>query len=458
MRLFNESVKMTTRNRSASGRAPVKILLADTNWWANSARLAIGLAEVGCDLSAICRMPNHPLMKTRAVRRTFPYSAFSPLSALRAAIEQVDPDLVIPACDRSVGHLHELYGEAQVRGEAGCKIRTLIERSLGAPASYAIVSSRYMLLSIAQEEGIRVPQTRLVTRPAALEEWSKEPFPWVLKADKTWGGGGVWIVHSHEEAKSSLRQVEQLSRFSRAIKRLIVNRDPFWLRDWCVGSERDIIAQTYIDGKPANCTAVCWKGKVLAAIAVRVARTEGVTGPASIVHIVEGGEMLEAARRIVARLDLSGFCGFDFVEETSTGKAYLVEMNPRTAPPCHLRLGNGKDLAGALWAQLACRPLPKPTAETGAGLVAYFPQGLKNENEIPPGCFKDIPYEEPDLVSEMLNPFPDRTLLFRLAQFLSRRSAPAKVTYADVEGADGQNLSGVNQDTVQFERKVTAGN
>ena len=416
---------MASPNQTVSSPVPVKILLADTNWWANSARLAIGLAGVGCEVSAICRLPSHPLMKTRAVHRTFSYEAFSPVPALRAAIEQVDPDLVVPACDRSVGHLHELYGDAQVRGEAGLKMRALIERSLGAPASYAVVSSRYMLLSIAQEEGVRVPHTRLVSRPVALGEWrSKEPFPWVLKADRTWGGGGVRIVQSQEEAETSLRQLAQMSRFGRAIKRLIVNRDPFWLRDWWVGSERGIIAQAHIYGKPSNCTAVCWKGKVLAAIAVRVARSEGATGPASIVRIVEGGEMLEAARRIAARLNLSGFFGFDFVEETNTGQAYLIEMNPRIAPPCHLRLGNGRDLPGALWAQLACRPVPEPSPETGSDLVAYFPQGLRNENDIPPGCFKDIPRGEPELVAEMLNPFPDRTIFFRLAQRLARKSAP----------------------------------
>lgn len=426
---------MTSAKQTDSNPVPIKILLADTNWWANSARLAIGLAEVGCEVSAVCRMPNHALTKTRAVHRTFPYEAFSPVRALRAAIEQVDPDLVVPACDRSVRHLHELYGDAQVRGEQGRKMRALIERSLGAPASYTIVSSRYMLLSIAEEVGVRVPHTRLVTRPVALRQWQRyEPLPWVLKADGTWGGGGVRIVDSEAEAENSLRQLAQMSRFSRAIKRLVLNRDPFWLGDWWVGSERGIIAQSYIDGKPSNCTAVCWEGKVLAAIAVRVARSEGATGPASIVRIVEGGEMLEAACRIAARLKLSGFFGFDFVEETRTGNAYLVEMNPRIAPPCHLRLGNGKDLAGALWAQLAHRLVPDPSTEIGGDLVAYFPQGLKSESEIPPGCFKDIPHGEPDLVSEMLNPFPDRTFFFRLTQFFARRSVAAKINDSEVGG------------------------
>jgi|SRR5579872_3232032 len=444
---------MTTPDQTVSSPAVVKILLADTNWWANSARLAIGLAEVGCEVSAICRMPNHPLLKTRAVHRTFAYHAFSPVTSLRAAIEQGDPDLVVPACDRSVGHLHELYADAQVQGANGRKMRALIERSLGAPASYMVVSSRYTLLSIAQEDGVRVPRTRLVSRPAALDEWRRsEPFPWVLKAEGTWGGGGVRIVHSEEEAEQSLHQLAQISRFSRAVKRLVVNRDPFWLRDWRVGPARHIIAQEYIEGKPSNCTVVCWKGKVLAAIAVRVVRFDGATGPASIVRIVEGGEMLEAARRIAARLNLSGFFGLDFVEETQTGKAYLVEMNPRIAPPCHLRLSSGRDLAGALWAQLAGRAAPELTSDIGGDLVAYFPQGVKKGNDIPSGCFKDVPQGEPELVAEMLNPFPDRTFFFRFAQFLAQRSSGRVTSELESNGVNGKAPSVAHEKAVDSDR------
>jgi len=431
---------MTDFDQAIPSSVPLKILLADTNWWANSARLAIGLAEVGCEVSAICRTPNHPLLKTRAVHRVFPYEAFSPVSGLRAAIEQAEPDLVVPACDRSVVHLHELYADAQVRGVDGQKMRGLIERSLGAPASYSVVSSRYMLLSIAEASGVRIPRTRLVTRQAALDEWRrKESFPWVLKADRTWGGNGVRIVHSEDEAEQSLQQLAQMSRFSRAIKRLIINRDPFWLRDWRVGSARGIIAQSYVDGKPSNCTTVCWKGKVLAAIAVQVVRSEGPSGPASIVRIVEGGEMLDAARRIAAKLNLSGFAGFDFVEETGTGKAYLIEMNPRIAPPCHLRLRHGRDLPGSLWAQLAERPAPEPLREPGTDLVAYFPMAVKND--IPAGCYRDVPIGEPDLVAEMLNPFPDRTFFFRFAQFITQAPGSSDISEVSHGEASGKPLS-----------------
>ena len=416
---------MSQKNSKVSSSSNLRVLLADTNWWANSARLAIGLAETGCQVSAICPMPNHALTKTQAVQQTFPYRALRPIESLISAIEAVDPEIVIPSCDRSVRHLHELHKYAKSQGSAGLRTMALIERSLGLPASHPIVSSRYDLLALAREEGVRISDMSRVRSHEELESWrSREPYPWVLKADGTWGGGGVRVIHSAEEAERSLKQLEKMSRFTRSIKRLGVNRDPFWLREWWIHSKRSIIAQSYIQGRPANCSVVCWKGKILAGIAVEVVRSEGTTGPASVVCVVDNPEMMKAAERIAARLGLSGFFGLDFMIEDDSGHVYLIEMNPRLAPPCHLRLGKGRDLAGALWAQLAGRPSPEFPSVTESSLIAYFPQGLKDDGDFAEACYRDIPQGEPALVAEMLNPFPDRTFLFRMVEFLTRSGIP----------------------------------
>src|ERR1700683_3449421 len=105
--------KLKSRTTEA---AAAKVLLTDTNRWALSARLAIGLSQAGCEVSAICPAPGHALSKTRAVQRIFRYKGPCPLGSLAAAIEAVDPDIIVPCCDRSVEHLHELYAEARSRG------------------------------------------------------------------------------------------------------------------------------------------------------------------------------------------------------------------------------------------------------------------------------------------------------------------------------------------------------
>ncbi len=412
---------MNIQERNNDGPAKIRVLLTDTNRWGLAARLAIELAETGFEVFALCPSPNHALTKTSAVRRTFHYSALRSVDSLREAIEAVNPDIVVPACDRSVEHLHELYAQALAsNGEMNGTLE-LIERSLGSPDSYAIVSSRFRLIEVAREEGIRVPRCMRISGKEDLDAWSaQEPMPWVSKADGTWGGSGVRIVRTAEEAQIALTQLEQMARFTRAIKRFVVNRDAFHFRPWWNRSRRSIVAQSYVEGRPANCTVLAWKGRVLAMIGVEVVRSQGLTGPASIVRIVESEQMRFAAEKLTARLHLSGFFGLDFMIDASNGAAYLIEMNPRLAPPCHLRLDKGRDLVGALWAQMANQPAPAYPLLTQTSLVAYFPQGAHKQDEIPAACYLDKPTGAPELTEELLNPFPDRTLLFRLVQRLSR--------------------------------------
>ena len=261
-----------------------RVLLTDTDRRPYAARLAIVLSEVGCVVSAICSNQGHPLLRTRAARRLFAYSAIRPLDSLTHAIETVQPDMVIPCDDRGVRHLHELHAREFENGRSDSKLAVTIERSLGSPQSYSIVSSRHDLLRIAREEGLRVPRTELIASRSDLNAWrAEEPFPWVLKADETWGGRGVRVANSSEQGERFLDDVSRPFRLGRAIKRMVVNRDPFWLLPWWERRKPAVVAQAYVKGRPANCAVVCWEGKVLAGIGVEVLSAEGPTGPASVV-------------------------------------------------------------------------------------------------------------------------------------------------------------------------------
>jgi hypothetical protein len=415
------SQNVNTLESKAPAVSTTKVLLTDTNRWALAARLAISLSQAGCQVSAICP-PGHALLRTRAVQRTFRYSGLHPLESLTAAIEAVDPDIVLPSCDRGVEHLHELYARAQSRGTAGSKLAALIEHSLGSPVSHSTVSSRYKLLALAREEGLRVPNTSLVNTAEELESWrARESFPWVLKADGTWGGGGVKIVHTADQLQKSFAQLARMFRLGHALKRLVVNRDSFWLRPWWNRSQHALIAQSYIHGRPANCAVACWKGRVLAGIAVEVVTSNGLTGPASVVRVVDDSQMMVAAERIASRLGLSGYFGLDFMIEAGSGDSYLIEMNPRITPLCHLRLGKERDMPGALGAQLAGQPLQPAPPATQNEMIAYFPGAC--DSEMLQLCFQDIPQGEPELIQELLRPWPDRTLLFRLFNRLKLKSS-----------------------------------
>ena len=54
--------------------------------------------------------------------------------------------------------------------------------------------------------------------------------------------------------------------------------------------------------------------------------------------------------------------------------AFLIEMNPRSALPCHLRLGDGQDLIGALASEVGSKLAGIPADFASARAFAYFPQ------------------------------------------------------------------------------------
>jgi hypothetical protein len=112
--------------------------------------------------------------------------------------------------------------------------------------------------------------------------------------------------------------------------------------------------------------------------------------------------------------------------EANTGATYLIEMNARCTPVSHLRLGKDRDLAGALWAKLSGEPMQDRAAITQKNLIAYFPQAWMRKSEFLDSSFQDIPQDEPDLIKELLRPWPDRSLLYRLGHALTNGSVREK--------------------------------
>ncbi len=281
------------------------------------------------------------------------------------------------------------------------------------------------------------------TRPVRSADDLKSRYdgsslPWVLKADGTFGGRGVKVAHGLEQAKYFFLELSRLFGTGRVLKRLCVNRDPFWLRPWWNRVKPPVVIQSYIQGRPANCAVVCSRGKVLAGFGVEVVSADGLTGPASVVRVVENPEMMRCAGRIAGRLGLSGFFGLDFMIEDGSGDLYLIEMNPRCTPLCHLRLGKGRDMVGALLAQLSGQPLPETPPVTHNDMIAYFPQAWTSKSEFLQSSFQDIPQGEPELIRELLQPWPDRSFLFRASNWLHRVThveAPVGVNKSSDYGA-----------------------
>ena len=381
------------------------VLLSATSCWYPTARLTMALASAGCQVEALC--PRfHPLRKTRAARRAHLYQGIAPLISLERAMAITRPDFVISGDDLATQHLHTLYLREQRKGKTDSPICALIERSLGARESFAVVSARAAFMDLAQKQGLRVPLTQVLRHVDDLRDWlARMGFPAVLKANGTSGGEGVRIAFTLAEAERAFQKLQAPPSLARAAKRALVDQDKTLIWPSLLHRRPVVNAQAFVAGHEATSTVLCWKGNVLASHHFAVVNKASSTGHATVVRLIEHAEMAAAAQAMVRRLSLSGLYGFDFMLEASTGNAYLIEVNPRATQVGHLRLGPGRDIPAALYAALsgtAVQPAPQVTERD---TIALFPQEWIRDPESAflQSGYHDVPWEEPELVRDCVS-------------------------------------------------------
>jgi hypothetical protein len=159
--------------------------------------------------------------------------------------------------------------------------------------------------------------------------------------------------------------------------------------------------------------------------------------------------MRHAAQVIVARLQLSGFCGLDFVLASKDETAYLIEMNPRCTQLGHLKMAGGISLASKFAAAL--RGDFNQTMQTllGPERIAFFPQASASGPICKPyieASYHDLPHGAPELTQELMNaPWPQRQLLSKLYH-----------TLKPVEPAEPALYEEVTRGKIATERRLSA--
>jgi hypothetical protein len=359
-------------------------------------------------VEAVCPS-NHPINKVNAPIRIHTYNGLFSFRSITRAIRVANPDMVIPADDLATRHLHEIYRRAIKSQDSGTSL--LIERSLGSSDSFDTIRARSASLELAQQEGIRSPKTQVVASLGDLLNWiTRTGFPVVLKADGTSGGEGVKLVKTLQEAEQAFRKLHAPPLLARALKRSVANRDLTLLKPSLSRRRPVVNAQAFVDGHEATSVMACWEGTVLASLHFEVLQKISATGHATVVRLIEHEEMSAAAVKIARRLKLSGMYGLDFMLERRTGNAWLIEINPRTTQVGHLALGPSRDLAAALYAALANKPVEPAPPITTNNTIALFPQEWKRDPASPflSSAYHDVPWVEPRLIraciSQMRNP------------------------------------------------------
>lgn len=391
--------------RTASLRSTTPtILLAATLRSPIAARLAIAFARMGCRVEAICPR-RHPIATTSVVQRLHAYSRFRPERLLRAAIAAAAPDLIIPCDDNAAVYLQRLHAQANAGSLAGFVLRVMIADSLGNPEACALVTARGRFMALAAAAQVRVPMNSTITSHEEIDAWlTRCQLPAVIKIDSTWGGQGVAIVNTVEQAHQAFARLSARQTITNALARMLLDRDPSVLFNLLHTGRRTVTMQAFINGTPANRTVACWHGRVLAGISVEAIRTLHPTGPATVVRVIENAEMSEAVTRLVKQLGISGLWGVDFVLEAATGAAYAIGMNPRATPISHLPLGAGRNLPEALYTALTMASPLVTSPSLNEETIAMFPGEWHRDPASPflRSAYHDIPWNESGFVHDSM--------------------------------------------------------
>ncbi len=311
----------------------------------------MALANAGFAVDAVCPAA-HPMQITASTRQLYPYSGLTPRSSISSAIEASNPDLLIPCDDLATRQLHELHVRELKKAAGGTRISGLLEKSLGSPTSYSVVYERTSFITMANSAGVLVPRTSVINTAGDLHDWVVEiGLPVVLKSNGTSGGEGVRVAQNEAEAVAAFKRLQAPPRLAQGVKRALLDHDNTLIWPSLLRSGSVVNAQEFIKGREATSLIASWKGEVLASLHFEVVHKLHAAGPATVVRLTHNRDMMDATTTMARKLSLSGLHGFDFMVETATERAFLIEINPRTTQVGHLALGAGRDLPAALFAR-----------------------------------------------------------------------------------------------------------
>ena len=392
-----------------AGPSPSVMLIAfeHTRW--GPARLPKPLSEAGFRVATLCPVKS-VVGKSRYIEQKFelPESRSSRRleAALADAMRAFRPMLIIPTDEQVVAWLQSLVRRAHTRarpnsgrGLLDTGMLATLEASLGQSSRYDAMLLKSETLKLAAEVGVRTPRSATIEDPAdAIEVAEGIGFPMYVKTSFSWAGAGV--RHCPDtEALSEMMSQSRPARFGwlRHMAKHIADRDWYPM-------DTAIDLQQAIEGAPAMYTVAVHKGRVLAGFAGFALQTQSATGPSTIVRIGPHAEMAEASARLAKAMGATGFISFDFMIEAKTGKAYLLECNPRPIQIGHLGPRIGIDLCAALSRAMRGEVAPQADA-VNQTTVAMFPQEWLRSPATIAGLDAplDVPWDDPELLRAMVS-------------------------------------------------------
>jgi len=208
-------------------------------------------------------------------------------------IEREGVDIVLPTMDETyvlAAHADRLPG----------RVRSL----LPSHAQIAMTNDKSIITGVARELGIDVPETWEVSALLHdLQAAQALPYPVIIKPKI---GKGGWATARIDDV-ATLQDV----------LRSTVNPDGY-------------MVQRFIDGDVVAACAIYRNGRCMARDSYLPRSTfPPKVGPPTTRTSVHFGETLDSLIRLLDHLAWNGVCEVDYVIEKSTGKSYLLDVNPR---------------------------------------------------------------------------------------------------------------------------------
>ena len=197
----------------------------------------------------------------------------------------------------------------------------------GRLAHFRRASDKAAVLALASELEIDVPRQWLVpagerSAPAiAVEE-----FPVVVKPSRSVTGR-----EGHRQ-KANVDYAESPAQLQRVIARL-------------AGDSDALLVQRRIQGPGLGVFLLRWQGQIVASFAHRRIREKPPSGGVSVCceSVRLPPELLAQSVRLLDALDWNGLAMVEYKQEASTGRNYLMEINPRPWGSLQLAIDAGVD-------------------------------------------------------------------------------------------------------------------
>jgi carbamoylphosphate synthase large subunit len=378
-----------------------KVLLVTTVSWPSAARYASGFVASGVEVDAFAPARS-PSMVSRYPTRRFIYEPLAPIASLKRAIAASKPDLLVACDDRAVIQMLALF-ESEMSRSGETAVAALIRRSLGTPERYRSLLSRNETLRDLKSRGVRVAETLPVDRVEDLLEILKRVgLPAVLKSDGSWGGDGVVIVRSYDEAVAAFSRLSRAPSRLRSLVRAVRRRDLHHLAAALAPKGHAVCIQRFIEGKPAASAFAAWQGKIAGSIYYDVLEADGEIGPPNVIRRVDCEQIDFATRTVAECFGLSGLHGIDFIRDAK-GDVHLIEVNPRATQGGTLPFGVGRDLPASLAAS-AWNDVAGQRKAIRNDVVVFFPREWKRDpsSKYLREGHHEVPWDDPSVLKAML--------------------------------------------------------